>query len=351
MDIIVDEKEGEGTYFSKEELKMAFDGSLLKIWSWLILFSNDVKTAHWYVKGDKFYSLHDTFQDLYETVSDMADEVAEYAISIGDKIVNPNFLKWDDVGYILPLDEIDIDGKTAVKEIQKRAIMIIDALLNADMLENDIKSKLEDYAATLRKECLYKMSQWLKENRKLNKSRPESKMNEMVMFRHGDLQKDPQNKKKRYHELACYYSGAYPGANWEYVENPGEVTITVFDTPDGIIPPKTAKEWKESIARNDKECEGRIKSNSLELSGFDGIVVNTRILGWQENGHWRFGIDDTNDDFYIVNADSDNVYNAFLEGYPTRDMTEDSTPEEIIEAFNNASGFRRIITQIKLIKE
>lgn len=40
---------------------------------------------HWYVKGEKFFTLHEKFQEYYEEVAELIDEVAERNLMIGNQ--------------------------------------------------------------------------------------------------------------------------------------------------------------------------------------------------------------------------------------------------------------------------
>lgn len=91
---------------------------------------------HWYVKGDKFFTLHELFENYYDEVNELYDEFAERLLTVGGNPISN--LK----GYleVTSLSEVksDLDAKEMVKMVHDDFSLIVAELREGIVIAQDL---------------------------------------------------------------------------------------------------------------------------------------------------------------------------------------------------------------------
>lgn len=95
---------------------------------------------HWYVKGEKFFTLHELFEEYYDEINEYYDEFAERLLTIGG---NPTSnLK----GYLelTSLGEVNdtLNAKEMVKMVHDDFMLIVNELKQGIVIAQDVNDEV-----------------------------------------------------------------------------------------------------------------------------------------------------------------------------------------------------------------
>lgn len=88
------------------------------------IFYQNVRGAHWNIKGDQFFTLHEKFEELYNGLVLKIDEIAERILTLG-ATPNHNFSEYIENSTIKESKELN-DGKKCVEMILNSLKAVID---------------------------------------------------------------------------------------------------------------------------------------------------------------------------------------------------------------------------------
>ena len=119
------------------------------------VFYQNVRGAHWNIKGEQFFTLHPKFEELYNSLVLKIDEIAERILTLGDTPAH-NYSEYLRVSTITESTEVS-DGNRSVEMILNSFKTVID--LQRELLDITEKagdegtnSQMSDYITEQEKE-------------------------------------------------------------------------------------------------------------------------------------------------------------------------------------------------------
>lgn len=119
------------------------------------VFYQNVRGAHWNIKGEQFFTLHPKFEELYNSLILKIDDLAERILTLGG-VPNHNFSDYLNVSTIKESKDVSdaekcvkgiLDGFKVVLDLQKELLDLTD-----EVGDEGTNSQMSDYITEQEKE-------------------------------------------------------------------------------------------------------------------------------------------------------------------------------------------------------
>lgn len=146
------------------------NNNLYNLFCALVLYSYNIHTLHWKVKGLDFGTKHELFDEYYEELNKYVDDVAEILMMVNQTNI-PTLVeviehtKETEDSFILVKGDTYYSAKETIskaKNMFDHLIKLYSNVIEDESIPSDITSKLEEHQYWLRKESLYKLTSTLK---------------------------------------------------------------------------------------------------------------------------------------------------------------------------------------------
>lgn len=105
-----------------------------------VLFTK-LHNHHWYVKGDKFFTLHEKFEEYYDEINEYFDEFAERLLTIGGKPAS-TLKEYLELTSLKEVTEKELDSNLMVKDIHADFMQIANELTLGIKIAGDIEDEV-----------------------------------------------------------------------------------------------------------------------------------------------------------------------------------------------------------------
>lgn len=119
------------------------------------VFYQNIRGAHWNIKGEQFFTLHEKFDEIYGGIAEKIDEIAERILSLG-YTPNHNFSEYAKVAIIKENNETK-DARKCVENLLESLKVVIGLQreildLAGDANDEGTNALMSDYISEQEKE-------------------------------------------------------------------------------------------------------------------------------------------------------------------------------------------------------